>query len=128
MPGTFGTPLFWRGPYVMRVASSVAQTESDGTTTRNQWLYTLEPVDWGTDYFYVGSLDTDTIWTKCINIWEINNTSTVAMGLPVNANSVLEPAHTSCRLPRTPTASSRWSRSSGRTSGSARESAEVLLR
>lgn len=92
MPGTYGTPLFWRGPYAMRVASSVAQTESDGTTTRNQWLYTLEPVDWGTDYFYVGSLETDTIWTKCINVWEINNTSTVAMGLPVNANSVLEPA------------------------------------
>lgn len=92
MPGTYGTPLFWRGPYAMRVASSVAQTEADGTTTRNQWIYTLEPVDWGTDYFYVGSLETDTIWTKCINIWEINNTSTVAMGLPVNANSVLEPA------------------------------------
>ena len=92
MPGTYGTPLFWRGPYVMRVASSVLQTEVDGVTGRNQWLYTLEPVDWGDDYFYVDSLATDTVWTNCINIWEINNTSAAAMGLPVTANAVLEPA------------------------------------
>lgn len=75
----------------MRVASSVLQTEIDGVTGRNQWLYTLEPVDWGNDYFYVASLATDTVWTKCINLWEINNTSANAMGLTVTPSSVLKP-------------------------------------
>ena len=91
MTGTYGTPLFWRGPYAMRVASSVSQADSEGAP-RNQWLYTLEPVDWGDDYFYVDALVTDTDWLNCINMWEINNTPTVAMGLPVDSNSVLQPA------------------------------------
>lgn len=92
MPGTYGTPLFWRGPYAMRVASYIAVTEEGGTTNTNQWLYTLEPVDWGTDFLVVNALDTDVSWPNCINVWEINNTASVAMGLPVTAESTLEPA------------------------------------
>jgi hypothetical protein len=93
MPGTYGIPLFWRGPYVMRVAAYTEQFEADGVTGRNQWLYDLEPVNWGTDYLYVAAADTPLIWNNCINIWEINNTSTTAMGLTVDPTlSTLEPA------------------------------------
>ena len=83
MPGTYGTPMFWRGLYVMRVVAATEQFEEDGVIGRNQWLYDLEPVNWGTDYLYVDSADTPQVLNNCINLWEINNTSTTAMGLTV---------------------------------------------
>jgi hypothetical protein len=93
MPGTYGIPLFWRGPYVMRVAAATEQFDQQSITGRNQWLYDLEPVNWGTDYLYVAAADTPLIWNNCINIWEINNTAATAMGVTVNnAVATLKPA------------------------------------
>lgn len=90
MPGTFGTQVLWRGPYAMIVVGS----EQDGDSDSNRWVYTLKPVDWGSDYLSgVTSLTTAANWDKCINLWEINNTPTQAMGLTVeNDGPVLQPA------------------------------------
>lgn len=88
----YGTPIFWRGPYAMRIVSSEEQvTDDEIPLGRNQWLYTLKPVDWGTDYLYVGNLDTAQEWDKAINLWEINNTNLTAMGLGTGVGS-LRPA------------------------------------
>ena len=77
----------------MRVAASTAQFDADGVTPRNQWLYDLEPIDWGGDYLYVDSPDTPQVFSNCINLWEINNTSTEAMGLTIDTSlATLEPA------------------------------------
>ena len=96
MPGTWGTPLLWRGPYAM----SVVESDHNGGTDSNRWLYTLRPVNWdynettAVDYTNNVSAVADSFsFENCINIWEINNDSTTAMGLPVaGSQTELRPA------------------------------------
>jgi len=77
----------------MRVAASTEQFGDQSLTSRNQWLYDLKPVDWGSDYLYVDASTTPQVYTNCINIWEINNTSTTAMGLTADPTlATLQPA------------------------------------
>lgn len=93
MPSTWGPVNNFRGPYCMVVESSTAIYDGSGAAT-NQWLYELEPADWGTDYLQVSAVGTGfrSSISKAINIWEINNTATTAMGLTIDANSTLQEA------------------------------------
>jgi hypothetical protein len=83
MPGTYGTPLFWRGPYAMVVQSSVLQTNASDESL-NKWIYSLRPCDWGTNYLEPTQTTESMLWTDCLNVWELNNDETVAMGIAVS--------------------------------------------
>lgn len=75
----------------MVVESSTAIYDANGAAT-NQWLYELAPADWATNYLQVLADTTPQAISKAINIWEINNTATTAMGLTIDASSTLQKA------------------------------------
>lgn len=76
--GRVTTPSDMKGPILVRVVSS----ESTGN---NQWEYQVEIANWQEQKSISASQ------APAKNIWERENTASMAMGLPVTSSSELRP-------------------------------------